>query len=240
MGWPLAAAVVGSGLLGYKGQSDANAANVGMSREQMDWQSGESQLDRDFQSTQAEKQMGFQEKMSSSAVQRRMADMKKAGINPILAGKYDASTPSGAAGSGSRASPTGLPDQKSTWGAAINSAASAASMAHTIGDIELIDSKVRSLKPVAEFGDTAGSVISDIGDYVQGLWKSMTDSSSAKALKQQGSQFGKDVKSYLGENLKGRIVRKGNKSYLYNNKGKLLSEGYWDDKKQQFIWNRKR
>lgn len=76
------------GVGSYLGSREANATNLQIAREQT----------RASQ-RMAEQQMIFQNNMSSTAHQREVKDLEKAGLNPLLALNSGASSPGGAMGS---------------------------------------------------------------------------------------------------------------------------------------------
>lgn len=83
--WQAAAASFGGSLLGYLGQKETNQANLDIAN-----QTNAASL------ASAKEQMAFQREMSNTAYQRSTADLKAAGLNPLMALPGGASTPAGA------------------------------------------------------------------------------------------------------------------------------------------------
>lgn len=67
----------------------------------MGW--GAAERNRIFNAEQAQLNRDFQERMSNTAYQRAVEDLRQAGLNPILAAGSSASTPNGSSASGDSA-----------------------------------------------------------------------------------------------------------------------------------------
>ena len=141
-GWSAAGGILGS-VLQFQGNRETNSANQTIAQDQNRWQAQQNSNAMQFSAGQTAQQQAFQERMSNTAYQRSMADMKAAGLNPILAyGQGGASSPGGSSASG--VSSTGVTaTMQNEMDGVLNSAISAAK---SLEELELLKSQNQNVK----------------------------------------------------------------------------------------------
>lgn len=155
-----------SAVTGLIGASKTNSAQDARQQDAEAFNAEQAQLNRDFQAGQAKQQMDYQERLSNSAYQRAMGDMRTAGLNPLLAySQGGASTPIGASASGSQASaPTPAPVINKT-AAAMDAASKTMANAQQFSQIENINANTKKTQADEELTRVRTQVeASDIKD----------------------------------------------------------------------------
>lgn len=163
-------------VMDYYGQMETNAMNADQNQRTRDfnaleaqrsrefnsaeattyrgWSAEEARINRAFQDSQITTQHEFQDRMSGTAYQRAMQDMKQAGLNPMLAFRQGgASTPQGGAATGSMPSGSAASGSPASAGTPIpmrNAFAGAASAASQLAQIDNIQAQTEYTRAHAD------------------------------------------------------------------------------------------
>lgn len=157
------AATIATGLIGASGARRQQSDSRAMSREQMAFQSQQAATARDFNERMVKEQRAYGTQMSNTQHQRQVADLKAAGLNPLLSANTGAGTPTSASpGSPSPAGAMGT--AQNVAGAGVQSALSMASQIATIRNINAQTVKTKADTNPVEYWKSMGLSASAIAE----------------------------------------------------------------------------
>ena len=173
MAFPWAAAAIAGGAISSAlGQSRANRENK-----------REARLNREFQ-----------ERMSNTQIERRMADLRKSGLNPILAGRHDASSPGGAQAQMGNIGAAG------TEGA-VKGGMLSAQIKNLKANTALVQNKADAIEPGAQVGSGIGSMMEWAKNAFGGNYQPTTGKAQSRDAAQSPMGPPVSTREFFGEVL---------------------------------------
>lgn len=195
-GYAQGAATVAGDWLSYKGQQETNAMNV-----------AEAAKNRQFQGEQAGITRDWEEKMSDTAMTRRMADNRAAGVNPLLAvSQGGASSPTASTPGGAQAHldnpAASFGNLGSAVGQALQTAADIKLKSANANDLDASAAQKRAMTPKTSISNNPDEVlVTPLND-----WQRQLAANAKQAVAQLGitEQNGQILSQQL-ENLKAAL-----------------------------------
>lgn len=198
------------------------------------------QQNNSWSAAQAQQQMDFQERMSNTAHQREVADLKAAGLNPILSAHTNgASTPSGAMATGDTSGTSALVDMLGTMIQTENANARAALKAQqNAGSYKsepyqmmwefIKDVTGNEGKTASEIAHSASDNLSKgLSSIVSGAMNGAKTAASALA----SSSFWQTMKNGFANRAayatKDSLIGRATKTYSSGTKQRVSSSGSW-------------